>query len=57
VNNVFRKFGLGGETVTGTFKIEVLSGNDLIVYATETDNKTGDSIFIPGQGPVFGAVP
>jgi hypothetical protein len=49
VNNVFRKFGLGGETVTGTFKIEVLSGGDLIVYATETDNMTGDSIFIPAQ--------
>jgi PKD repeat protein len=49
VNNVFRKFGLGSETVTGTFKIEVLSGSDLIVYATETDNKTGDSIFIPAQ--------
>jgi hypothetical protein len=57
VNNVFRKFGLGGETVTGTFKIEVLSGNDLIVYATETDNKTGDSIFIPAQLPIYGAVP
>jgi PKD repeat protein len=49
VNNVFRKFGLGGETVTGTFKLEVLSGDDLIIYATETDNKTGDSIFIPAQ--------
>jgi PKD repeat protein len=49
VNNVFRKFGLGGDTVTGTFKIEVLSGDNLIIYATETDNKTGDSIFIPAQ--------
>jgi PKD repeat protein len=49
VNNVFRKFGLGGQTVTGTFRFEVLSGDGLIVYATEIDNKTGDSIFIPAQ--------
>jgi hypothetical protein len=49
INNVFRKFGLGDETVTGTFKVEVLSGGDLIVYATEIDNRSGDSIFIPAQ--------
>ncbi len=48
-NNVFKKFGLGGETVTGTLKIEILSGGDLIIYATEIDNRTGDSIFIPAQ--------
>ena len=51
INNVFRKFGLGGETVTGTFKIEVLSGGDLIIYATEIDNASDDSIFIPAQEP------
>jgi hypothetical protein len=49
VNNVFGKFGLGNETVTGTFRVEVLSGGDLIIYATEIDNKSGDSIFIPAQ--------
>ena len=48
-NNVFKKFGLGDETVTGTFKIDVLSGGHLIIFATEIDNRTGDSIFIPTQ--------
>jgi PKD repeat protein len=54
INNVFGKFGLGNQTVTGTFKIEVLSGGDLIVYATEIDNQIGDSIFIPAQQKYIG---
>ena len=49
INNVFGKFGLGNQTVTGTFRVEVLGGGDLIVYATEIDNTSGDSIFIPAQ--------
>jgi PKD repeat protein len=49
VNNIFRKFGLGGETVTGTFRVEVVSGDHLIVYTTEIDNMSGDSIFVPAQ--------
>ncbi len=49
INNVFKKFELGNETLTGTFKIEVLSGGDLIIYMTEIDNQSGDSIFIPAQ--------
>jgi len=57
VNNVFSKFGLGNETVTGSFRIEVLSGGDLIIYATEIDNQIGDSIFIPAQQRYFGLAP
>ena len=54
INNVFGKFGLGNQTVTGTFRIEVLSGGDLVIYATEIDNQIGDSIFIPAQQKYMG---
>jgi len=57
INNVFSKFGLGNETVTGSFRIEVLRGGDLIIYATEIDNQIGDSIFIPAQQRYFGLAP
>ena len=57
LNNLFGKLGLGGETLTGSLKIEVLSGGDLIIYATEIDNQIGDSIFIPAQRVVFGLAP
>jgi hypothetical protein len=57
INNVFSKFGLGNETVTGTFRIEVLRGGDLIIFATEIDNQIGDSIFIPAQRLLMGLAP
>jgi PKD repeat protein len=53
-NNIFSKFGLGKADVTGTLKIEIVSGGDLIIYATEIDNQTGDSIFIPAQQKYMG---
>jgi hypothetical protein len=56
-NNIFSKFGLGGADATGTLKIEVVSGGDLIIFATEIDNQTGDSIFIPAQQKYIGLPP
>jgi PKD repeat protein len=54
INNIFGKFGLGKADATGTLRIEVVSGGDLIIYATEIDNKTGDAIFIPAQQKYIG---
>ena len=35
--------------MTGSLKIEAISGGAVAVYATEIDNRTQDSIFIPAQ--------
>ncbi len=47
--NVFNKLGLGDVDMIGTIKFEVVSGGAMAVYATEIDNRTQDSIFIPAQ--------
>ena len=52
--DVFRKFGLRKETMTGTIQIDVLSGGGVAAYATEIDNRTQDSIYIPAQQALIG---
>ena len=47
--DVFKTLGLGNETMTGSLKIEAVSGGAVAVYATEIDNRSQDSIFIPAQ--------
>ncbi len=47
--DVFKTLGLGNETMTGSLKIEAISGGAVAVYATEIDNRSQDSIFIPAQ--------
>ena len=36
-------------TMTGTIKIEVLGGGGVAAYATEIDNRSQDSIYVPAQ--------
>ncbi len=52
--DVFKKLGVGGVTMAGSIRIEVTSGGGVAVYATEIDNRTQDSIFIPAQSKVVG---
>jgi hypothetical protein len=52
--NVFKKFRLNDITMTGSLKIEAVSGGAVAVYATEIDNRTQDSIFIPAQHIFYG---
>jgi parallel beta-helix repeat protein len=47
--NVFNRLGLGEVDMTGSIRFDVISGGAAAVYATETDNRTQDSIFIPAQ--------
>jgi len=47
--NIFKTLDLDDITMTGSLKIEALSGGAVAVYATEIDNRTQDSIFIPAQ--------
>jgi hypothetical protein len=54
--DVFKKLGLDDVTMVGSIEVEVLSGGGAAVYATEIDNRTQDSIFIPGQHLLIGAV-
>jgi hypothetical protein len=52
--DVFKKLDLGKTTMTGSLMIEAVSGAPIAVYATEIDNRTQDSIFIPAQRPFVG---
>ena len=52
--NVFNTFGFGDVAMTGTIKFDVISGGAVAVYATEIDNRTQDSIFIPAQRADYG---
>ena len=45
--DIFKALDLGNTTMTGSLKIEAISGGAVAVYATEIDNRTQDSIFIP----------
>ena len=48
------RFGVGDVTGTASLKVEVTEGGGLAAYATEIDNRTQDSIFIPAQRKVMG---
>jgi hypothetical protein len=52
--DVFKTLGLGKITMTGSLKIEAVSGGGVAVYATEIDNRSQDSIFIPAQQVFMG---
>ena len=47
--DIFRKMGLRNVTMTGSIRVEVVGGGAVAAYATETDNRTQDSIFNPAQ--------
>ena len=55
--DIFRKFGLRKVTMTGSIKVEVLGGGAIAAYATEIDNRTQDSIFIPAIQKFQGEIP
>ena len=52
--DIFKKLGLGDTDMTGSLVIEAVSGGAVAVYATEIDNRTQDSIFIPAQPRFMG---
>ena len=52
--DIFKALDLGNNTMTGSLKIEAVSGGAVAVYATEIDNRTQDSIFIPAQRMFMG---
>ena len=49
------KFGVEGVTGAASLKVEVVSGGAVAAYATEVDNRTNDSIFVPAQPRFIGA--
>ncbi len=49
-----KKFGVDENTGTASLKIEVTEGGGVAAYATEIDNRTQDSIYIPAQRPFYG---
>ncbi len=53
--DIFKKLGLDEVSMAGSIRIEVTDGGGLAVFATEIDNRTQDSIFIPAQRKVIGA--
>jgi hypothetical protein len=54
--DIFDKLGLSVEDSAGSIKVEILEGGGHAVFATEIDNLTQDSIFIPAQGMLLGPV-
>jgi formylglycine-generating enzyme required for sulfatase activity len=52
--NVFKKLELGDITMTGSVRFDAVTGGAVAVYATEIDNRTQDSIFIPTQRAYYG---
>jgi len=53
--DVAKKFGVSDVTGTASITIEVTEGGGVAAYATEIDNRTQDSIFIPAQRKFIGA--
>ncbi len=53
--DVAKKFGVSGVTASASLKIEVTEGGGVAAYATEIDNRTQDSIYIPAQRKFMGA--
>ncbi|MCW8985776.1 MAG: BACON domain-containing carbohydrate-binding protein [Thermoanaerobaculales bacterium] len=47
--DIFKTLDLNHITMTGSLKIEAISGGAVAVYATEIDNISQDAIFIPAQ--------
>ena len=43
--------------MTGSIKVEVMSGGGVAAYATEIDNRNQDGIFIPAQRKFQGLAP
>jgi hypothetical protein len=54
--DIFKKFGLRTVTMSASIKVEVLDGAGMAVYATEIDNRSQDSIYIPALTKVHGEV-
>jgi hypothetical protein len=52
--DVAKKFGVSGVTGTASLRIEVTEGGGVAAYATEIDNRTQDSIYIPAQRKFMG---
>jgi len=52
--DVAKKFGVSGVTGTASIRIEVTEGGGVAPYATEIDNRTQDSIYIPAQRKFMG---
>jgi PKD repeat protein len=52
--DIFKKFGLGNVTASASLEIEITSGGGVAVYATEIDNRSQDSIFIPALRKYMG---
>jgi len=53
--DIFRRLGLRDVTMAGSVRVEVVGGGAVAAYATETDNRTQDSIFNPAQRAVYGS--
>ena len=52
--DVAKKFGVSDVTGVASLKIEVFEGGGVAAYATEIDNRTQDSIYIPAQRRLMG---
>jgi hypothetical protein len=52
--DVFKALGLADTDMSGTIRVEVLDGGPVAVFATEIDNRTQDSIYLPAQRPIMG---
>ena len=53
--DIAKKFGVGDVTGVTSLRIDVTVGGGVAAYATEIDNRTQDSIFIPAQRKLMGA--
>ncbi len=54
---VFNMLGFRDVAMTASVQVEVLSGEGVAAYATEIDNRTNDSIYIPALKAVIGSPP
>jgi hypothetical protein len=52
--DIAKKFGVGDVTGVASLKIEVTQGGGVAAYATEIDNRTQDSIYVPAQRKFMG---
>jgi len=52
--DIAKKFGVGDVTGVASLRIEVTFGGGVAAYATEIDNRTQDSIYIPAQRKLMG---
>jgi hypothetical protein len=53
--DIAKKFGVSDVTGAASLRIEVTTGGGVAAYATEIDNRTQDSIYIPAQRKLMGA--